>query len=202
MTTNIQLAETFQILHGFPQEIIEELRAIWENEEYDVTKEVVPSKFWHYQLTDKNHPVYRHFEHFQMIEYYKVAPGFRNSPHLDRGRWAAINIPIEVDLENSYFYTGKHIWLGNYEWDPEKNDTNSYLHDASEHGPKGFYRLTEDQAIKYNLEKPVIFNTKVPHGGNNVNASTMRTIVSVGVTNKKYEEIINLLPREWFMNVD
>ena len=51
---------------------------------------------------------------------------------------------------------------------------------------------------KYNLEHPVLFSTKVPHGGNNRRAKTHRTIVSIGATNRKYEEVIHRLPTEWF----
>ena len=51
---------------------------------------------------------------------------------------------------------------------------------------------------KYNLEHPVLFSTKVPHGGNNRRATSYRTIVSIGATNRKYEEVIHRLPPEWF----
>ena len=63
------MAETFYVMNNFPQEILDELRAVFENKEYDVTKEVVPGRFWHYCLNDKSHPVYRHFsDDFDMID--------------------------------------------------------------------------------------------------------------------------------------
>ena len=193
------MAETFYVMNNFPQEILDELRAVFENKEYDVTKEVVPGRFWHYCLNDKSHPVYRHFsDDFDMIEFYSVSPGFKNSPHLDRGRWCALNIPLDVDLENSFFYAGKYFHTHHYEWDTKKNESNSFLHEASEHGPKGFYLWDEDKMEKYNLEKPVLFSSKVPHGGNNVEGKFLRTIVSIGATNRKYEEVLHRLPPEWF----
>ena len=193
------MAETFYKLPNFPKELIEELRAVFENKEYDTVKEVVPERFWHYCLNDKTHPVYRHFsDDFDMIEFYTVAPGFKNSPHLDRGRWCALNISLEADLDNSFFFAGKYFHTHHYEWDAEKNESNSYLHEANEHGPKGFYKWDKEKMEKYNLEHPVLFSTKVPHGGNNAKATSFRTIVSIGATKRKYEEVIHRLPPEWF----
>jgi len=189
--------QTYHVLNNFPQDIMQEIMRVWKDQNWKEVKEVVPYRFWHYVL-EKDHPLKRHFEFMDAIEYYEVAPGFKNSPHLDRGRWCAINIPVEVDTENSFFHCGKYLWLGHYELDPSKNDGNSYLHAAGEKGPKGFFLWDDDLIEKYNLEKPVLFNSKVPHGGDNIHATTNRVIASIGCTRYTYDQIINIIPPEWF----
>lgn len=189
--------QTYHILHNFPDHLKTKILNVWEEQKWKEVKEVVPSRFWHYVL-DKDNNLYNDFPMVDCIEYYEVAPGFANSPHLDRGRWCAINVPVEVDYKNSFFHCGKYLWLGHYDLDPKKNDANSYLHTANEDGPKGFFLWNEELMDKYNLEKPVLFSTKVPHGGDNKLSKTNRVIASLGVSNKTYDQILNILPPEWF----
>lgn len=189
--------QTYHIMHNFPQDLQDEIINVWKDQIWKEVKEVVPGKFWHYVL-DKNHPLKQKFEFMDAVEYYEVAPNFANSPHLDRGRWCALNIPVEVDFENSFFHCGKYLWLGHYTLDPEKNKFNSYLHQAGEQGPKGFFLWDDNLMEKYDLKRPVLFNSKVPHGGNNKYASTNRVICSVGCTRYTYDQVLNMLPLEWF----
>lgn len=188
--------QTYHILHNFPSEIQQQILDVWKAQQWKEVKEVVNNKFWHYVL-DNSNKLYEHFPYMDCIEYYEVAPGMRNSPHLDRGRWCALNFPVEVDYDNSFFHCGKYFWLGHYKLDEEKV-AKGYTHTAGEKGPKGFYLWEENLMDKYSLEKPVFFSTKVPHGGDNKKSNTKRVICSIGCTNYTYDQVIHMLPPEWF----
>lgn len=189
-------AETYQILENFPKKLIEDLTQCWKDNDWEEVKDIYKSRFFHY-LLDNSHPLYDSFPDCVKIEFYEQIPGVLNSPHLDRGRWCAINVPIEVDFENSYFYVGKHFFLEKYQKD-DKDSAAIYRHKASTDGPTGFYYWSDTLMEKYNLEKPVIFSTKVPHGGVNTDSSTRRIIASISYVKYTYEQLLNRLPPEWF----
>lgn len=188
---------TFQVLNNFPQDLQQRLIDIWHEQDWEVEKDVFEGKFFHYGLR-KDHPIYQEFPGAYVIEYYEVVPGFSNSPHLDRGRWAAINAPIIVDFENSFFYCGKYFYLGNYTPNAERMEE-GYKHEVqNKKGPVGFFEKEWEKMYKYNLEKPVLFSSKVPHGGNNKNGKFNRVIASISYVDYTYEQVINALPPEWY----
>ena len=189
--------ETYHILENFPIEILQGLKQCWIDNDWKEVKDIHKSKFFHYVL-DKSHPIYEHFPGCGAVEFYKQIPGVYNSPHLDRGRWCAINIPIEVDFQNSYFYIGKHFLLKKYQPEERNLGTDAYQHKSTYDGPIGFYHWDDNLMEKYNLEKPVVFSTKVPHGGVNTESKTSRIIASVGYKQYTYEQLLNMLPPEWF----
>lgn len=190
------MTETFQILNNFPQDLMEKIKQQWKNGDWKDVKETVPGNMWHYRAHD-DHPLTKFFPPKARIEYYVTSVGAFNTPHLDRGRWSAINLPITVDYENSYFHCGKHFWLGNYTPKDMGQYQSTYSHNSTLNGPTGFYLFEESKFEKYNLEKPVVFSTKVPHGGYNKYGRFDRVICSIGFR-QTYEELINILPPEWF----
>jgi len=133
-----------------------------------------------------------------MIEFYSNPPISRNGPHLDRGRWCALNIPIDVDFDNSHFFVGKTHVLKNYnevvlEKSPYDTNTN---HQHSD-GPSGFFQEEEEKFHYYNLEKPALFSTKTPHGCENWSYRE-RVICSIAFGKRKFEEMHHQLPQSWF----
>lgn len=189
------MAETFYKIKNFPKDIKQELCEAWSENKWQEIKEVVPNRMWHYCL-NYDHKLSTYFEAECYIEYYVVSSGCSNRPHLDRGRLCAINVPIEVDYENSFFFCGKYMRLGLYKEDVLQ--TTSYGHKTKYKGRNGFYVYQDKMFETYNLEDPVIFSTKVPHGGNNIAGKTPRVIASVGFPNDTYEQVLNNLPNEWF----
>ena len=189
--------ETYHILENFPSEILQGLKQCWKNNNWAEVKDIYKSKFFHYVL-DNSHSIYENFPGCAAVEFYEQIPGVLNSPHLDRGRWCAINIPIEVDFQNSYFYIGKHFLLKKYQPEERNLETDAYQHNAGYRGPNGFYHWDDRLMEKYNLENPVVFSTKVPHGGVNTKSKTNRIIASIGYVDYTYEQLLNMLPPEWF----
>ena len=190
-------AETYHILENFPTKILEGLQQCWKDNDWEEVKDIHKSKFFHYVL-DSSHPIYNNFPNCTKIEFYKQIPGVLNSPHLDRGRYCAINLPIEVDFENSYFFIGKHFLLKKYEFEDRNLETDAYHHKSTLKGPIGFYLWDDNLMEKYNLKRPVVFSTKVPHGGVNTDSKTRRVIASVGYADYTYEQVLNMISPEWF----
>lgn len=191
------MTETFYILKNFPEDIMQEIIKQWYTGDWKSIKETVPEKMWHYCLSN-DHPLMALFPEKNSIEYYYTSVGAYNTPHLDRGRWSAINFPIEVDFENSYFHCGKYFWLGRYTPKDMSNLASTYSHKSQLNGPTGFFDFENDKFVTYNLEHPVVFSTKVPHGGNNKSGLFDRVICSIGFQDTTYEELLNKLPPEWF----
>lgn len=191
---------TFTILENFPNDLLQELKDIWNQGEWYKELEASPGAMWHHCLR-LDHPIFKKFpEETRTLEYYSNPPHTANGPHLDRGRWSALNIPIDVDHDNSYFLTGKTHLLKVYErktW--LDKDPKAHGHDVKAYGPVGFFKEQEGKFDYYNLEKPVLFSTKTPHGFAN-NSDTSRVILSV-TFDLTYEQMLNILPSEWFGDV-
>ena len=130
-----------------------------------------------------------------LIEFYVGnKENYRSSPHTDRGRTVAINVPIKVDLENSIAFFGKHFDLAKYpapkdfgynfnlttketDFKPETNQR--YQGDYVE----GLY----DDVI---LDSLVLFDPAVPHGGWN-KANDSRVLMSLSFDSLTYEQAYN-----------
>lgn len=188
-TNGFYMSETFYILKNFPQYLIEELKKEFSNKINGTMTQVL--KQYHLPV---DHKIMEYFPKSWMIEYFVIPKNFATPPHLDRKRLCAINIPIEVDCQNSFFFCGKHLWLGNY----KKLDV-QYPYDASNGvGPMGYYEYNAEDYLTYNMENPVIFSTKIPHGGNNRAGSFDRIICTIGYRDLTYEQLLNDIPTEWF----
>lgn len=182
---------TFCILENFPDKLQKRLMEIWNEGEWKRTIDANPD-MKHYHLSIK-HEIFQEFPFARSVEYYENTPRSNASPHLDRGRWCAINVPIIVDTEKSCFLTGKYFQLTKYR---RKEDRVNYAFTTDEDGPKGFFYEDEELYDYYNLQKPVIFCTKVPHGYRN-NADTKRVLCSI-TFDKKWEEMLHLIPQDWY----
>ena len=192
---------TFTILENFPQDLLDELKAIWAESDWYKELEASPGAMWHHCLRS-SHPIFERFpEETRTVEFYSNPPHTANGPHLDRGRWSAMNIPIDIDHDNSYFLTGKTHLLSVYDrktW--LDKDESAHGHKVKNtHGPTGFFKEEEGKFDYYNLEKPVLFSTKTPHGfANNSDRSRVLCSVTFDLT---YEQMMNILPPEWFGDV-
>ena len=190
---------TYIVLENFSDTIHQELTTIWNDQTWDRVVEAKPGHFLHYCLSPK-HEMVKKFPYADTVQFYWNKPGSETGPHLDRGRWAAINIPIDVDHDNSAFVIGKEFHLKNYRRKTylDKPGANPYTHKVpSESGPTGFYYEDQHMFDHYNLEKPVLFCTKVPHGYTNINSTQHRVLCSV-TFKKTWNEIIHLIPQDWY----
>lgn len=189
---------TFTIIENFPDDLLQELKEIWNQGQWKEVKEANPGKMYHHCL-DSKHPIFKEFpKEANTLEYYSNPPHTANGPHLDRGRWSAMNIPIEMDHENSYFLTGKTHLLKTYKIKEHLNYQKGHTVDNLK-GPTGFFYEEEGKFDYYNLEKPVLFSTKTPHGFAN-NSDKPRVLLSV-TFQYTYEQMLNILPLDWFGDV-
>lgn len=91
----------------------------------------------------------------------------RGRPHIDRGRKTAFQIPISVDIENSYTFSFNSDDIS------VLTPTDKYSHYSSSsvstiNSPKyWFYEWDDAFFDKYSLEKPILQNAAQPHGGAN-----------------------------------
>ena len=146
------------------------------------------SKRWNYfrqhfqQLTDEQ----------CLIEFYVGnKQNYRSSPHTDRGRTVAINIPIQVDIENSTAFFGKHSDLSKYpapkdlgyNFKLEVKETD-YKAETNARYQGDYVEDLYDHVI---LDSPVLFNPAVPHGGWN-RSNDSRVLMSLSFDSISYEQ--------------
>lgn len=131
-----------------------------------------------------------------LVEFYLGSPKtYMSRPHVDRGRRVGLNIPIQVDLDNSATYFGKYNDLTMYdnsrvkrEFSSTLTDSKGKLFEAINPEFKGIF--VEDLYDIVRLENPVVFNAGKPHGGFN-KSTNLRVIMSLSWTNTTFEEFIN-----------
>lgn len=164
------MMKNYEVLHNFPEELLNYFKIYWKENKDSV--EIIQRFIY------KRADYLPNVKNVLNLEYNDITAliGPANigitEPHIDSSRLVAMSIPIDVDLKNSFFYTDK---VGKEEW--------VYVEEDCDH---------------YNLEKPCIVNTKVPHGYANF-ADTDRVILSVTFgEHVTYEELLERLPREWF----
>lgn len=183
------MAETFYILNNFPDDLKKEL----ETEFSSKTEGPMQPGLKQYYLPTDNR-LMKLFPKSWQIGYLGIPKNKLVPAHLDRKRLCAINVPIRVDFKNSFFVCGNHLWLGRY----KQSDTRYPYSTDIGIGPEGFYEVDSENYSTYNLEKPVVFSTKVPHGGDNVNGDFDRIICTIGYRDLSYEQLLNEIPSEWF----
>jgi hypothetical protein len=185
--------QPFYVLKNFPVELKEKIQQQYYKNDWIRTKEAVPRKMFQYEPSNSA-DLLSYFPEATSIEYFVFNPGSKNTPHLDRPRFAAISIPIKIDHENSFFYCGKYDSLNEY-----VTKKNAYTNRNTKIlGSSGFFVYEPEKFIQYNLEHPIVFSTKIPHGGNNEKSNIPRIICSISYQDTDYETVVNQLPQEWF----
>jgi len=180
---------TFTVLNNFPKDLLLKVKAVWHAGIWENIIKVNPGVMHHYWLHTE-HELFNFFPKESLtLEYYLNPPHVFNAVHLDRGRFSALNIPVQVDTNNSFFGIGKTDDLSYY-----TRKEGVFTFETSEKGEKGFFTYEKHKMLHYNLEKPVLFNTKVPHGLVN-NADTERILLSVTFS-KTYNEMKDIL-KDW-----
>ena len=180
---------TFTVLNNFPKDLLLKVKAVWHAGIWENIIKVNPGVMHHYWLHTE-HELFNFFPKESLtLEYYLNPPHVFGAVHLDRGRFSALNIPVQVDTNNSFFGIGKTDDLSYY-----TRKEGVFTFETSEKGEKGFFTYEKHKMLHYNLEKPVLFNTKVPHGLVN-NADTERILLSVTFS-KTYNEMKDIL-KDW-----
>jgi hypothetical protein len=171
-----------KILNNFPKELMDEFKNYYELK----YKGKDPEKVWsdkHSASLMSNRDI-NYFNKFlpestDTMDLYFVFKG-RMMPHIDRGRKTAFQIPIDIDLENSYTYSLKNRDLSIL---TPSSITFSRKNNESINRPEHwFYEWKEDAFDQYNLEKPILQNAAMPHGGANF-GPTCRIFFSGSYTN-------------------
>lgn len=188
------MAETVYELNNFPQYLIDNIKSLWTEVSQKPGIEVSKNEMWKYKVPKEN-LIYTHFPSANLIEYYEMSVGFVNTPHLDRGRWCALNIPVENNPPYTDFFIGKHFHLAKYQKRPRRDP---YHDETTEYGPTGMFKYDKHLFVHYTFEKPVVFSTKIPHGGTNKHNINRRVLATITFGNKHYEQLLNELPSEWF----
>jgi hypothetical protein len=131
-----------------------------------------------------------------LLEFYIAEPYYHMaSPHTDRVRSVAINIPIQVDLENSNAFFGKSTNLEDYQHIKQQNKSYTFkitnaegnvIEDRNENY-KGVYHQEYYDNVK--LTHPVLFNPAMPHGGWN-KSNSKRVILSLSWFDINFEDFV------------
>lgn len=120
------------------------------------------------------------------IDLYKIFPcSDIMIPHIDRGRKTALQIPIDIDIDNSYTFAAKYEDLKML---TPKNHQYDTPDDIVVNVP-GFYEWDNALYDKYNLSEPIIQNVSMPHGGANF-ANTDRIFMSGNYLHYEYKYVV------------
>ncbi len=190
-------------------EVVSEAKNIWNTIDHS-TENNEDIKFYrqasktmgHYSL-GKVTPRWNYFrDHFKelsdipmLIEFYTgMEKYYKSSPHTDRGRSVAINVPVEVDLQHSNAFFGKYFELDKYptptnhgyEFTVATKETN-YKKEINERYQGNYEPEYYDDV---DLDCAVLFDPAVPHGGWN-KADTQRVIMSISFEEMDYNYAYN-----------
>lgn len=140
-------------------------------------------------LDNSTAQILKNIQGFKGISFFVSLPGKVDNFHIDTERSCAINFPIDIDTERSQFRIGLSNVVESYTlW--EEKEIPKWQEKYYDKKGKGTFLLEDNEYETYSLEKPVIFNAKVPHGGANF-ADTVRVIGSIGFN----DTIENILPQ-------
>ena len=192
----------FEILNNFPVSFIKEVKDYYKKNEENIKD---PEQYMRWaEPGDTTQVCYRmppFNDFFNVVE--KKFPEIKlksvsfiiNSPncglgviHIDPDRSAVINIAIKSDSENGFFFMGDDDCK-------ERKMTPKEMSKRTNPNAKRFEWAPEKFAI-YNLNKPVILNAKKPHTFANW-SDEERVLFSISL-DCKYEDALEILPKEWF----
>jgi hypothetical protein len=178
-----------KILNNFPKEVMDEFRNLYELKYKDTNPEqtwsdihkasIVPEKYLHHFNTMLPEPLVG-------LELYFVEPGKRMSAHVDRGRRTALQIPIDMDHENTYTFACKHR-----DYSLLKPSNHTFMKEVTSvlnAPPAWFFEWDDEQFDTYNLELPVLQNVGHVHGG--ANFSNRRRIFFSGSIITEFDQAV------------
>jgi len=181
-----------RILNNFPLELLDAYKDFYQN--FDKTTINVMISQVHYAValpkdllayTNAFLPV-----PLDRLDMYAVLPDAVMIPHIDRGRKTALQIPLDVDTNNSYTFAAKYEDLSmltpkQHQYDIEQ-DAKKIVNTST----NPFYEWNDNLFDKYDLSKPILQNVSAPHGGVN-NAKTLRIFMSGNYLNHEYKYVVD-----------
>ena len=186
------VTSNFKILSNFPETLLQTVKSFWEIDCHNLKdsnrfKYYRPDEYQDYIVLKRNHALYDKFNLLcSGMVYLKSDPRAGLGPiHIDSGRGCAINIPIQVDLNNSHFFVAN----------TECTERDFFDKEVISPGSKR-YEYEPEKYSYYNLRQACILNTKQPHGFANYSDSE-RILLSISFS-ESYEDVIKNLPNEWF----
>lgn len=163
--------QNIKILKNFPEQVMNVYKNLY-NFKYVGKK---PEDYWsnnhsassvtnvHKKILDRNLPISS-----DGIELYYVSNGMM-SPHIDRRRKTALQIPIDLNINNSFTFAAKYNDLSKFKPIVSQFTSRkiSSVGEPINNPTDWFYEWDSELYDKYNLEFPVLQNVSLPHGGAN-----------------------------------
>jgi len=168
-----------------PQEISDSLLDWYTS--FKVTKCYSTNFFDTYDIKEQEYDKLEVFpKGWYKASWFVMKPGALHSPHLDRTRYCALNLPILVDIDKSYTLVGNRQTVDDHTREPA-----GYEYDVKVPllGAQGTFVNNHDEYDRYPMNQAVLLNTKWPHGAYN-GSSTSRVIMTFGFT-RTYEDVKN-----------
>lgn len=184
----------YQPLNQFPDELKQQFLSYFE----DNFKGKEPEQKWsniHHASEFKYDDLILFFKKFPIkpyfIELFYVNSGIA-SPHIDRGRKSALQIPIQVNDFKAYVSKYK-----DYSCIPVEPGTFSnrsydiiYVNDCDNY----FFKYNDTDYDLFDINVPTIQNVSVPHGGINYSSSTC---IFVSVSFLEEFDLLKDMLKEW-----
>ena len=184
------MMKNFEILNNFPEYFITKAKSWWAENASKVKHEkgiMFNRVTYDISLDDINRELNipgLSWAHYSIGEANKGL----SQPHVDK-RQTTINIPIEVDFDNSFFYITNNDAV---HYEEHMKDFRKY---QCEYWPT--LRYNETDYFKYNVEKPIIANVNVPHGWANY-SDKRRVLLGLTFRDTQYSDALSSIPKEWF----
>lgn len=143
-----------------------------------------PDEYQDYIVIKDSHPLHDLLNipvpYFALV-YLRSLPRAGLGPvHIDSKRQCALNIPIQVDLDSSFFFVANQECTERepYENEPVNVGSKRYIYEPEKYN-------------YYNLREPCLLDTKTPHGFANF-ANTERILLSIGFL-ESYDTVLTHL---------
>tara|TARA_R110000764_G_scaffold4541_18_gene18602 strand:+ start:3915 stop:4499 length:585 start_codon:yes stop_codon:yes gene_type:complete len=184
------IMSNYHILNGIPQEALNMIQYEWESVKDNLKDNPIFShyisvdEYQDFAVIDATHKLHDIVKSFIDIPYNHIMFLISNGKsglgpvHIDAGRECAINIPIEVDFINSCFFIANQECTERpfHDGEPVSEGTKRFLYEPERYD-------------YYNMRKPILINTKQPHGFFN-HAPTTRVVFSISFIDKPYTEVM------------
>lgn len=188
--TEMEMMRNFEILDNFSEDIIQAVKHHWDQDKHSLDDEsrfvfVRPDEYQDYIIIKRGHSLYDTINAFECasIVYLRSMPRAGMGPiHIDSNRGCALNIPIRLDTKNSFCFVANE----------ECTERLPFPNEPISVGSKR-YEYEPEKYSYFNVRKPCLLNTKMPHGFANY-SDHERVLLSVSFS-QPYDEVLKMLYR-------
>lgn len=181
----------YHILKGISKNALDSIKLEWELSKSNIKdnshfKYITADEYQDYVIIHKEHKLHNIVKSEISLQYQSIMflisnPRSGLGPvHIDAGRGCAINIPIDIDYNNTCFFIANQECTERafLEGEPVNQGSKRFLYEPEKYD-------------YYNVREPILLNTKKAHGFFN-HSDKKRVLLSISFS-ESYENILSLM---------